>query len=201
MSNVYKILFYVCIIVFAIATANFFLSQEKEKKVEPLPVVQSEVVEAIEPHTYSLLVNVYDVKPWRAKSLSMTINDAAIVEDVPVNILVAVIREESNFKMVVGDNGRSVGYGQIQTRFWSNGKYDPNNHVDNIYLTAHILRTNYDKLGSWDKSIEVYNIGITNYRKNKARISGKKYLTRVQKYLTLNRKYEKEYQHLSMASR
>lgn len=88
--------------------------------------------------------------------------------DISFNIVMAVIRTESNFQMnIVGDNGNSIGLMQIQPRWWQSlanihglDIYEP---IDNVHLGIIIL-TDLIKRNSNDlnKALKQYNSGNPN---------------------------------------
>lgn len=178
----------IVLFILLIAGTFFFVMHEKEEPVEHTvkPVVMAKPIPV---PTSELIKQVCDVDNFEAKHLASMVDAASKVEKTSVDIIVAVISTESNCKWIVGDNGRSIGYGQIQTRFYSSGNYDPTNPLHNVYLTARILQENYKDTGKWKHAIEVYNIGKTNFRKNKARISGRNYVKKVSGQLAIIEHY------------
>lgn len=79
-------------------------------------------------------------------------------------LALAVIEQETNFRNVAGDNGASVGYMQIQRRWWSElmadiGAEDLTDPEDNFRTGCAILRQLLDKYESTEDALSAYNTG------------------------------------------
>jgi hypothetical protein len=91
--------------------------------------------------------------------------------EIAYELILAVIKTESEFQWVTGDGGKSIGYMQIQPRWWqatadSHG-LDINDPVDNVHLGIIILLKGLsDNNGSLDKALKQYNSGNPNYPGN-----------------------------------
>ena len=93
------------------------------------------------------------------------IDDIATRSGVDPNIVKAIIKEESGGNPnAVGDGGESMGLMQIQPK-WHRAKmeelgiinlYDPQ---ENVILGCAILSDIYDKYGSYEDALSVYNSG------------------------------------------
>ncbi len=99
--------------------------------------------------------------------------------EIAYELILAVIKTESEFQWVIGDSGRSIGYMQIQPRWWQ-GTADAyglniNDPVDNVHLGIIILLKGLnDNNGSLDKALKQYNSGNPNY-------PGNEYISKVYK--------------------
>lgn len=76
----------------------------------------------------------------------------------------AVIEQETGFRNVVGDSGASVGFMQIQKRWWSGlmaeiGAEDLTDPKDNFRTGCAILRQLLDKYESTEDALTAYNSG------------------------------------------
>lgn len=76
----------------------------------------------------------------------------------------AVIEQETGFRNVVGDSGASVGFMQIQKRWWSElmaeiGAEDLTDPKDNFRTGCAILRQLLDKYESAEDALTAYNSG------------------------------------------
>ena len=91
--------------------------------------------------------------------------------EIAYELILAVIKTESEFQWVIGDGGRSIGYMQIQPRWWQ-GTADAyglniNDPVDNVHLGIIVLLKGLnDNNGSLDKALKQYNSGNPNYPGN-----------------------------------
>ena len=91
--------------------------------------------------------------------------------EIAYELVLAVIKTESEFQFVTGDGGKSIGYMQIQPRWWqatadAHG-LDISNPVDNVHLGIIILTKLLDlNNGSLDKALKQYNSGDPNYPGN-----------------------------------
>ena len=80
-------------------------------------------------------------------------------------IAIALIERESGYKhYVVGDNGNSIGYMQIQEkwhkkRMEAEGVTDLYNPFENIRVGLNYLSELFNKYGNWDKALMCYNMG------------------------------------------
>lgn len=82
---------------------------------------------------------------------------------VPYDLALAVIEQETDFRNITGDDGASVGYMQIQERWWSGlmeeiGARDLTVAEDNFRTGCAILRQLLDQY-SLEDALSVYNTG------------------------------------------
>lgn len=93
--------------------------------------------------------------------------------DIPYALALGLIERETHFQNVVGDDGASTGYMQIQVQWHYDrmerlGVTDLSDPTGNFRVGCDLLSELYEKYGSWDMALTVYNMGhdpgyITNY--------------------------------------
>lgn len=138
------------------------------------------------PHigTQTILTQNYNLEIHKARVLAMVINDAALIEDIPPEHLIAVIKVESNFNHKAVSSEKAIGFAQIIPRYWNGEKgYDAYDKYDNIYLSAHVLKTYHTQLKDWDKTFKAYNVGIGNFNKKKQLSAQTRYLRKINREL------------------
>lgn len=89
---------------------------------------------------------------------------ACMEYEVPYELALAVVEQETNFRNVTGDDGASVGFMQIQERWWSGlmeeiGTRDLTDPEDNFRTGCAIIRKLMDKHGSVEDALTAYNRG------------------------------------------
>lgn len=97
--------------------------------------------------------------PNKAQKDAM-LENAARKYGIPPDILKAIAWQESRWKTgAVGDGGKSFGMMQIYSCAHPdyNVREGINNPEYNIDYAARLLRSLYDKYGSWEKAVERYN--------------------------------------------
>lgn len=82
---------------------------------------------------------------------------------VPYDLALAVVEQETGYRNITGDDGASVGYMQIQERWWGNlmaeiGARDLTVAEDNFRTGCAILRQLLDQY-SLEDALSVYNTG------------------------------------------
>lgn len=102
--------------------------------------------------------------------------------EIDFDMALAVIEQETNFRNVTGDDGASVGYMQVQDRWWSGlmeeiGARDLTEPEDNFRTGCAILRQLLDKHGNIEDALSAYNTG----RPGETRYS-REVMERMQKY-------------------
>lgn len=80
------------------------------------------------------------------------------------DLALAVIEQETNFRNVTGDDGESVGYMQIQRKWWGDlmeeiGSEDLTDPEDNFRTGCAIIRELLDRYGSTEDALSAYNTG------------------------------------------
>lgn len=101
---------------------------------------------------------------------------------VDYSLALAVIEQETNFTNVKGDGGNSVGYMQIQKRWWSGlmaeiGAEDLMDPEDNFRTGCAIMRRLLDRYGNVEDALTAYNAGRPGSSKYSREVMG-----RMQKY-------------------
>ena len=88
--------------------------------------------------------------------------------DIPYELALAVIWQETNFKNTIGDNGNAYGYMQIW-EYWHSermariGATDLMNPIDNFRTGCCILSENYERTGSYYDTLSIYNTGSSGW--------------------------------------
>lgn len=88
--------------------------------------------------------------------------------DIPYELALAVIWQETNFENIIGDNGNAYGYMQIW-EYWNSermeriGATDLMNPVDNFRTGCCILSENYERTGSYYDTLSIYNTGSSGW--------------------------------------
>lgn len=93
--------------------------------------------------------------------------------DVPYALALGLIEKETGFRNIVGDDGASTGYMQIQQKWhWDRmerlGVTDLLDPESNFRVGLDFLSELYGKYDNWDMALTVYNMGhdpgyVTNY--------------------------------------
>lgn len=112
----------------------------------------------------------YDFIPLSAE---LQVNIFTICEkyEIAYDLILSVIKTESEFQWLIGDNGNSIGYMQIQPQWWQCladaaglNIHDP---LDNVQIGTIILTDLLNaNLGDLDKALKQYNSGDPNYQGN-----------------------------------
>ena len=89
---------------------------------------------------------------------------ACLEFEVPYELALAVIEQETNFRNVTGDDGASEGYMQVQQRFHKDrmdelGVTDLMDPESNFRVACHYLRELFDRYGDTHKVLMAYNAG------------------------------------------
>lgn len=79
-------------------------------------------------------------------------------------LMLALIERETNFQNIDGDGGNSIGYCQIQPRWWSwlmqdIGASDLTNPKDNFRTSCAIMSYLVEKFGTVQDALSAYNTG------------------------------------------
>lgn len=90
--------------------------------------------------------------------------EAADTYGVGLSLMLGLIERETQFRNVYGDSRQSVGYCQIQPRWWSGlmaeiGTTELTDPRDNFLTAAAILRQLKDNYGTWERALTAYNTG------------------------------------------
>lgn len=96
---------------------------------------------------------------------------------VPYELALAVVEQETDFRNIVGDDGASVGYMQIQERWWGSlmeeiGARDLTVAEDNFRTGCAILRQLLDQY-SLEDALSVYNTGAPGQTRYSREVMGR----------------------------
>lgn len=177
--------------------ASFFIYQEmdsaKYEKIMNDQIVLYERQEMPIISTERILNQNYNLTKHKSRVLALIIDDAALLEDIPPEYLIAAIKVESDFNYKVISSENAVGYAQIIPKYWNGKKgYNVYDRYENIYLSAYILRTYYNELKDWDKTFKAYNVGIYNFKNNKLISAQNRYLKKINKELDDIKSFKEE---------
>lgn len=83
---------------------------------------------------------------------------------VEYEVMLGLIERETNFRNVQGDGGDSIGYCQIQPKYWSElmeeiGAEDLNEPFDNFRTACAILSRHMENYGDLEAALTAYNAG------------------------------------------
>lgn len=114
--------------------------------------------------------NGYDFIPLDAE-LQTHIHKLCTEYNIAYGLIISVIKTESEFKWVTGDNGQAIGYMQIWPHWWQDTAdtygLDIYNPTDNVHLGTIILKQALtDNGGDLDKALKQYNSGNPNSESN-----------------------------------
>lgn len=129
---------------------------------------------------HKALTEVYGIGEPRASEIAPMIAYASVIEDVPVEILVSIIKVESEFDQKAKSKSGAIGYAQVKPSSWKNQiPYNINNPQGNILAGAYVLKRYYLETGSWDNAIRAYNVGITNFNNGREKSAAERYHKKV----------------------
>lgn len=146
-------------------------------------IEQEETVAHMTPYySYSFMTYVEDV-PTEETSFSgydfiplsadMQVQIYAICEEYEISydLILAVIKTESEFQWLIGDDGQAIGYMQIWPKWWQKtadaAGLNINEPLDNVHLGIIILTGALDdNCGDLNKALKQYNSGNPHYHGN-----------------------------------
>ena len=146
-------------------------------------IEQEETVAHMTPYySYSFMTYVDDV-PTEETSFSgydfiplsadMQVQIYAICEEYEISygLILAVIKTESEFQWLIGDDGQAIGYMQIWPKWWQEtadaAGLNINEPLDNVHLGIIILTDALDdNCGDLNKALKQYNSGNPHYHGN-----------------------------------
>lgn len=146
-------------------------------------IEQEETVAHMTPYySYSFMTYVEDV-PTEETSFSgydfiplsadMQVQIYAICEEYEISydLILAVIKTESEFQWLIGDDGQAIGYMQIWPKWWQEtadaAGLNINEPLDNVHLGIIILTDALDdNCGDLNKALKQYNSGNPHYHGN-----------------------------------
>lgn len=155
----------------AVPLSSFEKDEPVVKTSVPLPVVVESPVEdetAEQSHYNDDIPLTHEEQDWL---------QAACEEfDVPYALALGLIEKETTFRNVVGDDGASTGYMQIQQKWhWDRmerlGVTDLTEPNGNFRVGCNFLSELYEKYQDWSLTLTVYNMGhnpgyITDYARD-----------------------------------
>lgn len=137
----------------------------KETEAEPIEIeseTESHVLVQEKPQFKS-----YDFIPLD-EEIQVQINGMCEQHNISFDVVMALIKTETEFEWIVGDEGCSVGYMQIQPEWWS--AYAEENHLniyeplDNIHLGIMILVDAVEQNdGDLNRALKQYNSGNPDF--------------------------------------
>ena len=153
-------------------TETTLYKEETELIYQPTAYVDETASETIVEVTKSepQVFNGYDFIPLDAE-LQAHIYKLCAEYEIAYGLIISVIKTESDFQWVTGDNGQAIGYMQIWPYWWQDtaDKYglDINNPADNVQLGIIILTDALDdNAGDLNKALKQYNSGNPNSESN-----------------------------------
>lgn len=163
----------VCLLFFAFAAGVACMEREEAEPeadssveaVETAAVMPAPAAEEPQERQFGLCEDTYlreDIP--MSYELQAMLYGACLEFEVPYELALAVIEQETNFRNVTGDDGASVGYMQIQHRWWGGlmdeiGARDLTDPEDNFRTGCAIIRKLMDKHGSVEDALTAYNRG------------------------------------------
>lgn len=127
-----------------------------------------------------ILTNKYNLTDAHyVQKLSSMIAIASIRENVPYEIIISVMKVESNFDPQAR-NGNSIGYMQVKSNIWQKEiPYNIHEPQGNILSGAYVLRKYHTETKNWSGAIKAYNIGITDFKRGARKETSIAYHTKV----------------------
>lgn len=176
---------WICVIFFAFAAGVWYDENVLHKEEEPKPVpaveeIQPVIIEEVEPVMAVMPIPATETAPAGQEpveeesfprddvplsyELQCDLYDACIEFGIGYELALAVVEQETSFRNVQGDGGDSVGYMQIQKRWWGDlmaeiGAEDLTDPKDNFRTGCAILRFLIDKYGTVEDALSSYNTG------------------------------------------
>jgi soluble lytic murein transglycosylase-like protein len=115
-----------------------------------------------------IVLDKYKIDPKKAKEIVELTKKYEATSFPKAEDLLAVIGIESSFNPAAKSHlahDKAIGLTQVRPKIWGIHASDLKGNLDKqISLSADILAKYYQKLGSKDKAIHAYNVGLTNVR-------------------------------------
>lgn len=154
------------------------LTGSDAKKEEPAPVAKTEIVKKsrteLEKEQIIRLANAildkYNVDDKLAVQVAALAKKYEKRSFPKAEDILAVIGIESSFKPHAVSqlkHDKAIGLMQVRPGVWGLSKSALNGVENQVKIGADILHRYYEKLGDGDKALHAYNVGITNFMKNK----------------------------------
>jgi len=116
-------------------------------------------------------------KAWRYAPVVLNASERY---NVPVEIILAVIEVESDYRHHVRSFADAQGSMQVIGSVWEGvTEYDVSDFEENIMMGTFIIDRYRNRLGSYTKALKAYNVGITTFRKGTNRGAEKRYITKI----------------------
>jgi len=120
----------------------------------------------------------YRVKDYEI--LAEVATTASDTENVPIELIIAIMKVESTFDHRKISVCHAIGFMQVRPDVWDGETpYNIHDKYENIMAGAYVLNDYSKQLGGFDKAIPAYNVGITKYKAGKARAAQARYRTKV----------------------
>lgn len=132
--------------------------------------IVTEVIELLEAETPEEIFKGYDFIPF-SKEFQEEIISLCEMHGIAYELILAIIKTETEFKWCTGDGGQAIGYMQIWPKYWQKladeyglDLYEP---IDNVHMGIIIISTLLESnSGSLDKTLKEYNSGNPDYESN-----------------------------------
>jgi soluble lytic murein transglycosylase-like protein len=132
---------------------------------------EAEIESALISKLTDIVLDKYKIAPANAKHIVELVNKYADPVFPKAEDLLAIIGIESSFNPSAKSglkHDKAVGLTQIRPKIWGIHAKNLRGHLDKqVELASDILNKYYQKLGSKDKAIHAYNVGLTNVRHGK----------------------------------
>lgn len=157
-------------------------SREEQPKPVTIKVIHLEKPEKIAPVRIGLvkiIVNKYKVDPFLAGQIVEVAKKHARPTFPKTEDILTIIGIESSFNpLAVSKDKGDLGLMQVRAGVWKLSRSELVKIEDQIKHGAAILAHYYEKLKNEEAAIASFNIGITQYLKNKSNSKGKVYLAK-----------------------
>lgn len=112
----------------------------------------------------------------------MLLYGACLEFEVPYELALAMIEQETNFKNIMGDGGKAYGYFQVWIKWHKDrmaqlGVTDLMDPEGNFRVALHFMRENLDRYGSLEDALSYYNTGAPGQTRYSREV-----MERMQKY-------------------
>lgn len=125
------------------------------------------------------IVKVYKRPRAQASDIASAIIEASQTFNIRWQILSSMIGAESSFNPDARSFAGAIGPLQVRPQIWGYLDYDLTNTRQNVMAGAYILQGYKARCGSWECAIAAYNVGITNFTRNKKRNAQQRYMAKV----------------------
>lgn len=135
--------------------------------------------------TRNKLESVYSLDRGKASYIAYHVSVASYLYDLPTELIVALIKVESNFNADAVSHANAIGFTQVQPLYWiDESPHDIYSHSENIYAGAFVLDQYRLELGHLANALRAYNIGITSYREGRGTDAANRYSKKIFRELT-----------------